>query len=96
MENNSLFSLTILHFKLPNMSKYLAKFEHLFCPEVGAQNHVCAPPAPVYGHLPVTASLCSQKNKNVKIEVQNVLLSRSPQRLDPNFCQHARYLIELH
>ena len=26
------------------MSKYLAKFEHLFCPKVGAQTHVCPPP----------------------------------------------------
>ena len=33
--------LTILHFKLQNMIKYLAKFEHLFCPKVGAQTHVC-------------------------------------------------------
>ena len=30
-----------LHFKLQNMIKYLAKFEHLFCPKVGAQTHVC-------------------------------------------------------
>ena len=26
--------LTILHFKLQNMIKYLAQFEHLFCPKV--------------------------------------------------------------
>ena len=49
--------------------------------------------------LPVTARLCSQKDKNVhvQIEVQNGLLSRSPQRLDPkNLCQHARHLLKLH
>ena len=38
--------------------------------------------------------LCSQKDKNVQIEVQNGILSRSPQRLDPNLCQHALHLLK--
>ena len=49
LENNNIVklaseALTILHLKLQNMMKYLAKFEHLFCPKVGAQTHVCPPP----------------------------------------------------
>ena len=37
-----------------------------------------------------------KKTKIVQIEVQNGLLSRSPQRLDQNLCQHARHLLKLH
>ena len=52
LENNNIVKLasefflllTILHSKLQNMIKYLAKFEQLFCPKVGAQTHVCPPP----------------------------------------------------
>ena len=75
------------------MSKYLTKFEHLFCPKVGAQTHGC--PLLFTDIFQSPQVYAVKKTKNVHIEVQNVLLSRSPQRLDPNLCQHARYLFEL-